>query len=302
LSAECGLQSDGCGGTVNCDPVVDAGSQTCDDRVPGEVCNQLGQCVVPTNWWEIVDEPDATNTGPNCSAPGCPSASLTDYGSCSNVEDLITGDGVTVENFQCSGGFRLEANNVTLRNFLIVGNGVFGVQVDAGISGGLWEYGEIDGNPMDTSDCIRGRGFTGRFLHVHDCNDTQKVGGDGQGPLIIENSYYHDAYGSHADAFQVWGDTDSAITVRNSSITCGGTACLITSAVVGGVITFENNWLYGGGTGNFFYCGWDPGDVGPSAVYVTDNLFDRNYVNLARDISGCAWTGNLFMDDFTPAQ
>jgi hypothetical protein len=121
--------------------------------------------------------------------------------------------------------------------------------------------------------------------------------------LIIEHSYYHDATGGHGDAFQVYGDTDSAVTVRYSSIECGATtSCLITTSTVGGVITFENNWIHGNGAPYPFYCGWDSGDVGPTAIYVTDNLFDRNYGSaLALEIDDCVWTGNLWMDDFTPA-
>ena len=276
-----------------------------DERTPGPL--DVDESTPGGSWWDGVAKPNASNTGPNCSAPGCPSATLRNIGSCPKIDETYA-RGLTdrtLENFECDGQLTIETSNVTLSNFRVDGSGAFrGIFVESGlgISGNLFEYGEIDGKGV-TKDCIAGRGFTGRYLHVHHCDDTQKVGGLDQGPLIIEHSYYHDAVGGHGDAFQVWPDMDSAVTVRNSSIECGSTtSCLITTGVVGGVITFENNWIYTNNTGYAFYCGWDLGDVGPPAVYVGNNLFDRNYrFALAKDIDDCVWTGNLWMDDFTPA-
>ena len=55
-----------------------------------------------------------------------------------------------------TGCLRIEANNVTLRNFTMDVSGCFtGIRLENGVSGNLIEYGEVDGNNT-AGDCLRG--------------------------------------------------------------------------------------------------------------------------------------------------
>ena len=119
------------------------------------------------------------------------------------------------------------------------------------------------------------------------------------GPLLIEHSYFYDSTGSHGDTVQVygWGGTGSAATYRYNSLECGATtSCLITTETVGGVITFDRNWVYPNNSPIVFRCGWDSGDVGPPAIYITDNLFNPAGARTLTDSSDCVFTGNRWMD------
>jgi len=259
------------------------------------------------NWWQQVAEPDATNTGPNCAAAHCPSATLTDIGPCPDINESYA-RGLTdrtLENFECTGRIRIQTNNVTLRNFLVnVSGGAEGIRMDGSVSGNLLEYGHIDGSgDGECNEVIRGRGFTGRYLRAHSCADVMKIGDLGAGPLLIEHSWFYDANGGHGDTFQVWGDLDSSVTIRHNALQCSPTtSCLISTSTVGATITFDENWIYGNDVAQAIRCRWESGDVGPPAIYVTNNLFDRGYRGLHDGhIDDCEWTGNLFMDTLTPA-
>jgi hypothetical protein len=345
------LPATACDAPVECGEVIDANCGTtidCGDNcTPPEVCLTDNTCGEAGNWWEIYDEPNANNTGPNpiyCPSNWlhggiCPDTSLTDYGNCSNVRSEINsqGDGALVENFMCDGELQVERDNVTLRNFFIHGAAsARGIEMGS-VSGCLFEFGEIHGIGRSTNECIQGRGYTGRYLEVHDCDDTSKTGGVNQGPMLIEHSYIYNVYGSHGDTFQVYGDgqADSAVTVRFSALEAGD-ELHITTDVVGGVVTFHNNWIYahdgstsGGLTGYYFNtCTWDSGDVRTCeagtnigqectgdgdcpgstcenrAIYVHDNLFSRDNLQggLASGGDGCLWINNLWMNDFSPAE
>jgi hypothetical protein len=237
---ECGDWADGCGGSVNCDPIVDAGSQTCDDRVPGEVC-VAGECVDPGSAlepentqgdsWETIYEnctdvahdpgfrppifvrPTLQNTGANCpdKASGCPAdATLTELGTTN-----ITSPGL-YENFYVDNQLRINASNVTLRNFEIRGNGAPCLMAEPGNTGVVIEYGSIIKGGAACQDGIwtQAPGMIIRHTWVDQYRNDCYNGSGHTGPVFIERSLCtrlgdNGGYGSsqHADTWQHWQST-----------------------------------------------------------------------------------------------
>jgi hypothetical protein len=301
LSAGCGLQSDGCGGTVNCG--------SCD---AGETCNGGGQCVEGTNWWDIYDQPDATNTGPNCSAAGCPSATL----STGNAPpDTITQSicnsqpGCTWSNFIKNGRVVIEAKGVTFYNFQISsGSSTQGVQIkdtDSSSSTDLtMEYGEIVGG-SGCGENVHGMGWTARYMEIHNCDDNAKVhtdGTNGHGPVLVEYSWLYNAWGGHGDNFQnVTHNANDPITVRRNSIEGGGTAVLFLDNIH--TVTLENNRIYWGDDtdcGSPVYCGVSAVGGGNGDIFIRENLWDRMYETHGGcfDVR-CTYGNNRWSDDYS---
>ena len=83
--------------------------------------------------FEIIEKPGPDNTGPY-------DESLLEVSSSVTIRD----DGTLLENVDISGRIRIEANNVTIRNFRIDGGGThYGIQIASGYSGIHIEDGEI---------------------------------------------------------------------------------------------------------------------------------------------------------------
>ena len=243
---ECGDWADGCGGTVNCDPPNDGGSNTCDDRVPGEIC-VAGECVDPGtalepentqgDTWETIYEnctgddypagyrppiyvrPTLQNTGVNCpdKTSGCPAdATLTPLGT-----NSITTPGL-YENFTVTGQLNIEANDVTLRNFEVLctaANGA-GIEVVRGFTGTLIEYGTIRREP-GSAECgwniwPMGGETQIRYVHTDQCGQDCMQSTQVPGPILIERSLHtrvgdNGGYGSsaHADTWQYYNNTQN---------------------------------------------------------------------------------------------
>jgi hypothetical protein len=273
LGHACGEPKDGCGGTLSCG--------LCGK---GEVCVRGACSSRGGNWWDFVNKPDATNTGPSnpriLSSANAPPTTIRQHGA-------------TYENF-ISTGIRIKADDVTLRNFIIdASNDYWGIWIPDGHSGILIEDGEINGHRGQCNDGVRGPGWTGRRLNIHGCGDGIKAHGIG-GPILLEHSYIWDVKGSHGDGVQsfevhgalfryntiVGGNTSAFIVHRNERITD---------------YRIVNNWIDGGGGHFVLRCGKN-GDE----LQVKDNLFGRNWLTGVGLGGPCDWTGNLFWDDLKP--
>jgi hypothetical protein len=252
-----------------------------------------------SNWWETVTKPNASNTGPNCQGrAGCPSATLTTGNAPPGV---VTQDGATYENFIKTSGFsggqagiEIQAQNVTFRNFHIAFGNNVGIQViDTPNANFVMEYGEI----ISTAACstiMDGDGYTAQFTHFHDCDDIAQVNtsNGNNGPVLVEDSYWHDARGSHGDVFMGWDVVENPLTVRHCTLVGGDTSIFIDGDVQAQIL-FEENWLYGGECAFHFYP--SPGDIVRRNIF-----FNHNCFGLAID-NDADWYDNLYDDFVTPA-
>ena len=259
LGLTCGVASDGCGGTLNC-----GGCNS------GESC-EVGVCIqdpvapppLPTDG--DPDRPWAHNTGPT--DPGA----LTGSGSLT-----ITTDGAVVEDINVTGSVKIDANNVTLRNFKIH-NALYAIQIVPGHSGILIEDGEI----YDVRTGVYGAGFTARRLYIHDVQtDAMKVSGAG-GPTLVEYCFI-ERIGieelSHADGNQCVGGSNITFRYNNIWVPLVGpdypgapykaNAAFQNQNTISNFV-IEYNWLNGGGY--TVYCGKD----GSRGVSVRYNRFGR---------------------------
>jgi hypothetical protein len=294
---ECGDYSDTCGGTVNCD----TGGQTCDQRVPGEICVS-GECVDPGgalepentqgDTWETIYEacsdesypagyrpplfvrPTTANTGANCTDSTCPNGgtpvTLTDLGT-----NSITAGGV-YENFYLdsnSGSSMLTitaSTDVTLRNFELRCNGaIFGINVVGNGGKVTIEYGTIE---KGTGYCDYGiigaqnSGMLIRHVHIDQTGEdpTQFNGNNGNlGGLIAERNLY-----TRIGVPPVGGAHIDAMQYYNPR--SGDTICLLGTRIVP---VYEAN----GGDSNLCYKISNNTQNGPSAPdkwYVYNNWLD----------------------------
>jgi hypothetical protein len=240
-----------------------------------------------------VTRPDATNTGPN--NPGL-------LGTGTPPPDTITQNGATYENFVKNGCVKIEADNVTLRNFTINAGGCssYGIRMENGTSGALIEYGEVDGQGSP-AECLRGLGATIRYMNVHDCDDAHKAQGLNMGPLLVEHSYYWELVGGHGDAIQSLYKSND-VTFRYNHIVGGRTSAFKIDAAPdpGYEMVVQNNWINGDGQAyKLIYCG----GYGEPVKFL-DNLFGRNFKENSPIYKNgpCNWHNNYYWDDFSPLE
>lgn len=283
-SQECGTATNNCGETVSCG--------SCGT---GESCVS-GLCVAPTGeWWETVAKPNSSNTGP--SNPGA----LRSLGSCPTINN----NGTIIENFSCSGRITVNASNVTLRNFSVDASGDwYGVLVNGSTDGLLMEYGEISGAG---ASCIRGMGWTGKYLDIYDCDDGLKPDvrdtGTPAGDVVLMYSYIHDLTGGHGDGIQSFEIGNNSLLFQYNTIYGGNTAAFwIDSGATSTKPEYriENNWL-GHNLGASSKDGYTVYCEPVTKVY--NNLFTRNTTGTwgIRYENNCDWKGNLWEDTLTEA-
>jgi hypothetical protein len=202
----------------------------------------------------------------------------------------ITTNGAVLEDFDMRGRLTIEADNVTVRNFVIdAGGGTYGIWVKPGVSGFVAEDGEV--RDADSAMVYAQGQITARRLHIHDgASDGFKLEGSGS---LVEYSFI-ERLGSrpeaHADANQTFGGSN--ITFRYNNF-------YVPNAVPGfhtnriqmlhdGFSNFiiENNWMEGG---NYTVT------CLPGVTY-RDNFFGRDYKYGVKASSGCVWTNNRFED------
>lgn len=220
----------------------------------------------------MIPKPDATNTGPN--NPGILSPA-------NAPPSTITQDGATYENFTYTGPITVNADNVTLRNFILDGDGsLYTLNVLPGSTGFTAEHGEIfDGRSTVVYD--QGTNNTFRYLYVHESGgDAFKCHGPG---VLLEYNFIEKlgtAPGAHADgvqnpasvANQTYRYNNCYIPARGAPNYPGSpytaNACWIGNPGSSYPnLLMENNWLNGGAY--TVYCS--------TGMIVRDNLFGRDY-------------------------
>lgn len=217
--------------------------------------------------------PGPYNTGPSKPAALLPSGSI-----------VANQDGQVIENVEVTGSIRIEANNVTVRNFRVNGSGShYGVQTGFDFTGTVLEDGEI---LNVSSACIFGKGFTARRLNLHES------GGDGvktRGDVLVEACWIHHLGsnpGAHADGNQtrvgdriVFRDNNIDMPVSTSPNGEPGylsNAALIIQDSLGTIDDFliEGNWLNGG---NYTVFITPNHPSGITNLRVLNNRFGRDY-------------------------
>ena len=250
---------------------------------------------------DAVPAPDGKVSIPCASVGGKPGAPNTGP----DETELMIMDGLfeittpgMYENIEVHGGIQIKADNVTLRNFRVVG-GLYGIQLTYGATNVLLEQGEI----LDANSAgVYGGGFTARCLDIHD------IGGDAfktTDDTHVEYSWMHHIGTNdkaHADGNQTRGGSNHVF--RYNFCDMGVTipapyksnACFIlqeTNGVTVDNFVIEDNWLEGG---NYtIYCN------GGGTTYVRRNRFGRDYRYGIVTGACTEWTDNVWEDDGTPA-
>ena len=219
--------------------------------------------------------------GPDNTGPLVDESQLVEY----TGRTRITTDGTVLEGVIINGTINIQANNVTLRNFIIRSESHYAINIRSG-TGHLFEDGLLFG---PSSSGVLGSDFTARRLEV------THVGGDAFKPrrnFVIENNWIHRlGYidGSHADGIQmVGGDNPSEgngiirnnfFDMRNDQEIPGegrnyaNSQCIIIQTNNGAVddVLIEGNWFDGAG---FQILVNERNDNGPPTnITITENIF-----------------------------
>ena len=239
-------------------------------------------------------KPGPHNTGPSDPSLLVPSGTIT--------ADV---DGMVIENVDVNGIIRIEANNVTIRNFRInAGGNSYGIHCTFGTyTGTVMEDGEIYN--VDSSALI-GRNFTARRLNIH------HSGGDGikaEGNVLVEGCWIHHLGmnpGAHADGDQTRNGSNIVFRGNNIDMPEGLTgfrtnAAFIIQDETGPVSNFliEGNWLNGG---NYTIMLANEQYGGPSNITILNNRFGRDYRygTLTLDGLSVVASGNVWDDTGAP--
>ncbi len=245
------------------------------------------------------DRPGAHNTGPSDPSILQPVGGMT-----------ITQDGAVIENVHVYGSVNIEANNVTLRNFIIdAGGQPYGVRATADKHGIVIEDGELINV---ASAHVYGGGYEARRLNMHES------GGDGfktTHDVVIEACWVHHlgtAPGAHSDCNQ---------TRRGSNFIFRGNffdlpidigapykqnACWIIQTGEGPIdnVLIEDNWINGGNFSVYFENKLPPPgsnrpDYGdPTNCRMNNNRFGRDYrYGVLRATSYVSMSGNRWDDN-----
>jgi hypothetical protein len=293
LGIECGGAPDGCGSSMSCGTC--SGEDVCTNNVCGPASEES-------------EKPVEATTGANCAAPGCPSATLGSLSAAgANCRSTITVNGTTCENFTTNGSITINADNVTLRNFIVNANGGrYGVYPTAGSSGITVEYGEIY-NAESAGLYNLSNNFYAQRLYVHDIGgDAFKIEGNG---ATVEWSFLEKlgtAPDAHADGNQTRDGSNITFRYNNMWMPAPGTpnypgrpykanatamhCCNISNVV------YEYNWLNGGGY--TVYCQTSGQNV--RGISVRNNLFGRDYAYGPRSGTCDEWSGNRWEDTGEP--
>ncbi|MDP6938105.1 MAG: LamG domain-containing protein [Planctomycetota bacterium] len=242
------------------------------------------------------DKPGPNNTGPSDESLLVPSGGMN-----------ITVDGTLIENVDISGSVKINANNVTIRNFRIDGGGgsLYGIQLMPGTSGTLIEDGEI----IEISSAgIYGGGFTARRLNIHESgHDAIKS----RSNSLVESCWLHHVGltpGAHADGNQT--RVGSNITFRGNffdmPIDIGGgyksNSNSINQAELGDVtnLVMDGNWFNGGNYTVYFAAKGKYGDYKVTNCQLINNRFGRDYrfntLRVVGEVTNLLVDGNVWDD------
>ncbi|MEZ5976015.1 MAG: LamG domain-containing protein [Planctomycetota bacterium] len=246
------------------------------------------------------DRPGPSNTGP------------TNPGILSNVSGMtITQDGYVLENVRVSGTIDIQANNVTIRNFIVDGGGSsYGIRATGGNYGIVIEDGEV----LNVASAgVYGGGFHASRLNIHES------GGDGMkctNDVLVEGCWVHHlgtAPGAHADCNQTRGGSNFIFrgNYMDLPIDIGEpykqNAAFIMQTGEGPVdnVLIEDNWLNGGNFTVYIVNKWTPGSSlpnygDPTNCRLIGNRFMRDYRYGVLNTSGYVEiSGNVWDDDGT---
>ncbi|GAA4111055.1 hypothetical protein GCM10022393_08480 [Aquimarina addita] len=214
------------------------------------------------------EKPTAENTGPK--------GNLTEY----TGETNITTEGTVLENFIINGSINVRANNVTIKNCLIITDGTYGIRATYDFESLLIEDCEIRG--MQSAGII-GDNFIARRCNIWDS------GADALKPFnnfIIEDCYIHDLgyiETSHADGLQMVGGSNGIIRRNNFDMphdnpTYKNSQCIIMLTNIAPIdnILLEENWINGGGF-SVHVRDKNTGFGIPTNVSLINNFFGRNH-------------------------
>lgn len=233
---------------------------------------------------------------PTPSAVGSPSAkpspsntgytgTLTEYPGGADIDqawlNANNGGSLVLENVRFNGRVNVEVDNLTIRNFEIIGGnyGVYnGVFESSPTSGLLLENGELR---LQSSSGVLLSNATIRRCYVHD------QGVDAFKPfsnVLIEECYITDigsVAGSHADGVQMVSGGNN--TFRRNVFempyqsSYNNSICLILTSDLGNIsnLTIEDNWINGGGYSVNIKA--KTGRACPANVLIRNNRFGRDY-------------------------
>jgi hypothetical protein len=241
--------------------------------------NALGSCERRVN---LRVQPAGSTDGRGVK-PGPHNTGPRDPGALRKVGSItVTKPGTIIENVHIEGPLIIRADDVTVRNFVIDGQGSpYGVRCSFGNKGILLQDGEV---LNVSSSGIFGSGFTARRLNVHESGGDAFKTSSGS---TVEYCWVHHlgtAEGAHADGNQS-RDGESLVFRGNffdMPIDIGApyksNACLIIQTGLGPIddVLIEENWLTGG---NFtlYITDKGAGHGPPTNVRVLNNRFGREF-------------------------
>lgn len=234
-------------------------------------------------------KPGPSNTGPSDLSLLVPSDSIT-----------VSAEGAVIENVDVNGLIKVQADNVTLRNFRISGDRTYSVRTYDS-TGLVMEDGEIRDS---ISSGILGGNFEARRLEIH---ETQSDAVKAQSNVLMEACWFHHlgkADGAHADCVQIRGGSNFVFRGNFFDIPVpppdpySSNACLMTDSGQSPLsdLVIEGNWLSGG---NYtIYVTLGSGAYGVSGVTIKDNRFTRHfrYGPLRDKAAGTVISGNVWDD------
>ena len=295
LALACKPAKIGAGGSETEPPKHDLRAPSTPDRAGGKPANEIKAVHKEA-------KPNASNTGP--SNPG--NLVPWPYGS-----TYLNTPGAVYENFTLNGCIEIDANNVTLRNFVINCGGNYGIKQYNGHQGNLFEDGEITGNFESAG--ILGLGFTARRLYIHHARgDAIKAQGSTPGQTLVEASFIHcmgikpDGFpvvDPHTDAVQIEGiQSHPGMTFRGNNFDMRGSPTtpppecpnapqgngVIEMSDGNTNIVYEDGWVNGGGV--MF-------SVDNAGLTVRNMLIGREYLfGVKYPCPSCTWTNNRWED------
>jgi hypothetical protein len=235
------------------------------------------------------ERPRAHNTGPSDPGALTPSGSLT-----------ITTDGAVLENLDISGMVKIDADNVTIRNFRINASSHYGLQIEPGANNVLVEDGEIFGANSTNVYVMSGTNdVTIRRLWSHDSkSDHVKFEGTN---LLVESSFFEKACADgegHCDGVQSKNGQGATFRYNNFFLPLPGTPdypgspykCNTPFQIedsAGGFL-IDSNWVNGG---NYSFNCKQSGTMA-----VINNFIGRSYGYGVRAGDCTQWTNNRWED------
>jgi len=216
--------------------------------------------------------------GPDNTGPLVDESQLVEY----TGRTTIRTDNTVIEGVIINGTLNIEADNVTLRNFIIRSEGIYGINIRSG-TGHLFEDGLIYG---PTSAAILGGDFTARRLEItHSGADGFKA----RRNFVIENNWLHSlGYidGAHADGLQMVGNNEgngiirynffdmrNDVPIPGENRNYAASQCIIIQTNNGSIddVLIQGNWFDGAG---FQVLINERNDNGPPTnITITENIF-----------------------------